>query len=181
MEELILVILIGFIVVNGLSYWSKYILGKNGYPVSWFRHYQDIPNMFSLARETKELSKKRIYYIIGAGIPIGMIITFALFITVLPKPNQNLPCIYQEKFRQTEWSGIVIKKYMDSLHYNAKRIEIQNNNEVKKIRNNMFFANGNFEKIEVGDSIVKQLGEINIKLFKRDHETVLPVDYGCDK
>ncbi len=77
MEEKISIFFILAIVINGLWYWTKVTLQRNGYPVSWFwNHLRDIPNMFRLARETKNPLKKRSYYLMANAIPILTIMAF---------------------------------------------------------------------------------------------------------
>ncbi len=69
------------IVLNVLWYLSKVILKKNGFEISWFsHHWQDIPNMFSLAKRTENSKLQIVFNVIPLfiiiGIPLMIIILF---------------------------------------------------------------------------------------------------------
>ncbi len=115
------------------------------------------------------------------GLTTGIIAFPIVFFAVVPSMIQGDPCEYENRFKLVEWNGTVIKKYNDIPNYNYETIEIQNQSESKKIQNWVAFANGNFDRMEVGDSIAKNMGETNVHLYKNGLEQTLSVDYGCDK
>ncbi len=182
MEKVLPLILILVLGLNGLWYWIKITLKANGYPVSWFwSHFQDIPNMYRLAKQTIEPNKKRKYYSMAIGMTLGIVAFPIVFFTVVPSIMKGDPCEYENRFRQVEWNGTVIKKYNDKPNHNYETIEIENQTESKKIQNWGVFANGNFDRISVGDSIAKNKGETNVDLYKNGQKFELSVDYGCGK
>lgn len=74
-------IIVFVIVVNLLSILTKLILRKNRYNISWFHsHFQDITNMWKLAKMTEEQSLRKKYYIIAIGFPLITIVVVALFV-----------------------------------------------------------------------------------------------------
>lgn len=182
MEKVFPIMMILVLGLNGLWYWIKFTLKENGYPVSWFwSHFRDIPNMYKLAKSTDEPKKKRKYYSMAIGLTAGIIAFPIVFFTVVPSMMQGDPCEYENRFKQVEWNGTVMKKYNDTPNHNYETIEIQNPSELKKIQNWVVFSNGNFDRIEVGDSIAKNKGETNVYLYKNGQEQTLSVDYGCKK
>ncbi len=61
------------IVLNGLWYLSKFILKKNEFKISWLgNHWQDIPNMFKLAKNTEESPLKVVYFVLPIIIILGI-------------------------------------------------------------------------------------------------------------
>ena len=182
MEEVFPIMLILVLGLNGLWYWIKITLKAKGYPVSWFwSNFRDIPNMYRLAKQTNEADKKRQYYSMAIGLTLGIIAIPIVFFTVVPSMLQDDPCEYENRFRKVEWNGTVTKKYKDKPNHNFETIEIENQEESKKIQNWVVFANGNFNRIDVGDSIAKNKGEINVDLYKNGQKLELTVDYGCRK
>ena len=117
----------------------------------------------------------------AVGLTAGIIAFSIVFFTVVPAIMQGDPCGYQNRFKLVEWNGTVMKKYDDKPNHNYETIEIQNHIESKTIQNWVVFANGNFDRIEVGDSIAKNKGETNVYLYKNGQEQKLLVDYGCEK
>lgn len=182
MEKLFPITIVLALGINGLWYWIKFTLKENGYPVSWFWiHFRDIPNVYRLAKRTNEPDKKRKYYSMAIGLTTGIIAFPIVFFALVPSMIQGDPCEYENRFKLVEWNGTVIKKYNDTPNHNYETIEIQNQSESKKIQNWVAFANGNFDRIEVGDSIAKNMGETNVHLYKNGLEQTLSVDYGCEK
>jgi hypothetical protein len=170
------------IILNILPYLIKSILKRKGYSVSWFRkHLRDILNLWDLFKKTQKASEKLIYFALGTGFPILTIVFIISVVSYMSDFAKVDKCAYEEQFRQTEWNGIVTDKYIDHPNHAFETIEIENDGQNKKIQNWILFQNGNFAKIEIGDSIVKKRGLVNVKLFKSEEELNLIVDYGCDK
>jgi len=168
--------------LNGLWYWIKITLKANGFPVSWFwNHFQDLPNMYKLAKQTEEPAKKNKYYSIAIGMSLGIIAFPIIFFTTVTSIMQGDPCEYENRFRQVEWNGTVVKKFYDKPNHNYQTIKIQNQSESRIIQNWVVFSGGNFDKISVGDSIAKNKGEINVNLYKNGQKIQLFVDYGCEE
>lgn len=182
MDKIFPIMIMLVIGLNGLWYWVKSTLKQNGYEVSWFwNHVRDIPNMWKLAKNTNNPTLRTRYFLMAVGLPIGTLIFISSFFIIVPSSMQSDPCENARNFKQSEWSGIVVKKYRDTPNHNYKTIEIQNDNKVEKIQNSVIFQNGNFELLEIGDLISKRIGENNVRLYKNGSETFLVVDYGCNE
>ncbi|WP_066633004.1 hypothetical protein [Labilibacter marinus] len=182
MQDSFYKIVVLVITLNLSAYLIKYILKTKGYPINWFSGYvRDICNLWKLFIKTKKIIEKLIYFILGTAFPLLTIV----FITSVFSYTNNFSevdrCEYEEQFRQTQWAGIISNKYIDKINHSYKTIEIENDGKLQKIQNWVLFQNGNFEQIEIGDSMVKTQGLVNVKLFKNDKELELIVDYGCDE
>ena len=71
------------IIINAFSYRIKFVLEKNGYSTSWiWTHFQDIPNMYELAKKTDDSSLRIQRYLLAIGVPIGMLCAAVLFFFV---------------------------------------------------------------------------------------------------
>ncbi len=181
MEKTFPILIILVIVTNGLWIWSKIILKRNGMPVNWFwNHNKDIANLWRLAKKTENINSKRKYYLIALSLPIGIIIAFTFFFIQVPKAMIGDPCEYEERFRNRKWNGIVIKKYKDSSNHNYETIEINSGSESELIRELTLFSETNFAKINIGDSISKEKGDLFATLFMENEEIILNADYGCE-
>ena len=175
-------IIVLVVILNILAYWIKYILKSKGYPVSWFsKHLRDIPNLWRLFGKTKKASERLLYFILGTVLPILTIVFIVAAFLQMKDFTEVDWCKLQEQFRQTEWSGIVTNKYIDKPNHSYETIEIKSHGQIQKIQNWVLFQNGNFEQIEVGDSIVKKQGLVNVSLYKSGQEIQLIVDYGCEE
>jgi hypothetical protein len=185
MEEMDRILPIMFILViglNALSYWIKFTLKQNGYEVSWFwNHMRDIPNIWKLAKNTDNPCLRTRYFLMASGLPIGTVIFIASFFIIVPSSMQSDPCEYAKYFKQTEWKGIVIEKYRDTPNHDYQTIEVKNESMIEKIQNWVLFQNGNYELIEIGDSISKRKDEKFVRLYKSGNERILKVDYGCNE
>ena len=114
------------------------------------------------------------------GMTVGAPLILISFFIIGTSIMEGDPCVYENRFRQTEWNGIVIKKYNDTPNHNYETLEIKNQLKTDKIQEWVVFSNGNFDRIEIGDSIAKNVGEITVHLFKNGQEQKLLVDYGCE-
>lgn len=175
--------IVGLVIfLNILAYLIKYILKKKGYPVSWFSaHLRDIPNFWRLIIKTKKTGEKLIYFVLGTIFSI-LTVVFVIFVFANMKDFAKVDGYdYEEQFRKTQWNGIVTDKYIDKPNHSYQTIEIKDGKNLKTIQNWVLFQNGNFEKIEIGDSIVKKQGLVNVKLYKQGEELELIVDYAYDE
>lgn len=170
------------IVLNIMAYLIKYILKTKGYPVAWFsKHLRDIPNLWRLIKKTQNTGERILYLVLGTSFPLLTVVFIISAFSQMKDFGTVDWCEYEKQFRQTEWQGIVTKKYIDNANHAYETIEIDNNGKLRTIQNWVIFQNGNFEQIEIGDSIVKELGVVNLKLYRQDVEIELVVDYGCDE
>ena len=80
------ILIIWVFVANGLWYTMKFILKKNGYPVSWFfNHWQDFSHMNALIKKEDNIQNRKKYRIILYSLYVCLVLPFLLIITSLLK------------------------------------------------------------------------------------------------
>jgi len=170
------------IILNVIAYLIKFILKSKGFTVSWlYNHHHDFVNIWKLLGKTKKFGERALYFIIGTVYPILIVIFIYAAFLQISNSTKHDPCVYQEKFRQLDWNGVVVKKYIDKTYHNLKTLEIERYQiQTEKIQHWALFENDNFEKVEIGDSIVKKQGLVYVTLFKPDTVIQLDVDFGCE-
>jgi len=74
-------IIISLVVIgNILWYWIKFTLKENGYSVNWFwGHFNDIPNMFRLAKKTEDKKTRLRYYIMVWALLLSFLSFVGIF------------------------------------------------------------------------------------------------------
>ena len=181
MNIFIIIIILVPLILNGLWYWTKSVLKENGYHVSWFwGHFRDIPNIFNLAGKTNEPSKKRKYYSMAFSLTASIVAFPIVLFTVVPSIVKRNPCDIQNRFKLETWNGIITNKYLDKPNHNNRTIEIQNELQTKNIQNWYLLNNGNYQIINVGDSIAKNKNSLIVELYQNGKKIALSVDFGCE-
>lgn len=89
-------------------------------------------------------------------------------------------CKYLVNFKNDEWSGKIINKYIDQTLNNTGVISIENDNGILKISDVFLSDSTNYERIKVGDSIVKIKNELLVYLYNSSGVTKIKTDFDCD-
>jgi hypothetical protein len=94
-------------------------------------------------------------------------------------PSDNcLNCIARERFRQEEFEGVVIKKYLDRSDHSTPIAELRNTRDsIEKI---YLFGSGLFDGINTGDSLKKSKGTIEVLIKINSKYHVCLTDFNCD-
>lgn len=79
--------------------------------------------------------------------------------------------------RRKDFKGIVLSKYNDQNEHLHPVLELSNN----YLRIIIQMDKSNFYSfVELGDSLIKKKGSLNIRLIRKDLDTVFRIDYGCE-
>lgn len=87
-------------------------------------------------------------------------------------------CMWSNKMRVQEMNGVVSSKYIDSKNHNKPTIEVKQGSRNEKFQ----FTNeksGFYNFINVGDSILKESGELEVSVFTKVDTTATMLNYGC--
>ena len=90
-------------------------------------------------------------------------------------------CLYGEDFRQIEFEGVVIRKYLDKSNHSTPIAELKNSKDT--IEEIHFFGDhsGLFDKITDGDSLKKSKGTNEIlKKINNEYVRFGYADFNCD-
>ncbi len=75
-------------------------------------------------------------------------------------------------FLVQEYNGIIIDKYIDENQHNFKKIIINEEFKKRTILFNIEIG-GIYEYFEIGDSIIKQSGSLQVRIIRQDLDTTL--------
>ena len=171
------------IVLNGLIFIIYPILKYNGEKGSFFNGavFSNPVKLFRLAKRTENKGIKLTYFLLVFAIPILTILfTFAAFNQMSEFMNRD-ECEYQEYFRNREWNGKIVDKYLDKKNHGYQTISIKNDNGIYIIQNGILAEFNNYELIQIGDSISKIKGELTAHLYKPNGEKELKSNFDCRK
>ena len=75
------------------------------------------------------------------------------------------------------YKGMVIDKFIDRKNHLNPTLKISNYNT--KIVFLDYDKSGFYDFVRIGDSIIKEKGNMKIRLIRNDIDTVFTIDYGC--
>ena len=171
------------IVLNGLIFIIYLILKNNGEKGSFFNGaiFNNPIKLFRLAKRTENKGIKFTYFSLVFAVPIlAILFAFTAFTQMSEFMNRD-ECEYQEYFRNREWNGKIVDKYLDKENHAYQTISIKNDSGIYKIQDGILSDFNNYELIEIGDSISKTKGELKAQLYKRNGEMELKSDFDCEK
>jgi hypothetical protein len=112
------------------------------------------------------------------------IIFFGLFLTAVyfcvPSINYT-NCLYGEDFRQSEFEGVIVRKYLDKLNHSTPVAELRNYKD--SIERISLFGDYSalFERVNSGDSLKKNPGTMEIlKKVNNKFTRFGYADFNCD-
>ncbi len=77
------------------------------------------------------------------------------------------------------YRGIVVEKYLDRDNHNYPSIRIMNEQGIQTVRLQLD-KSGLYEFIEKNDSIVKEYGSYEVKVYRNNKTKTFTLDYGDD-
>lgn len=117
------------------------------------------------------MRKKIIWGILYFGGIVGVVIFF------LSQPSSKELCYQQyEKEKNILYSGIVVDKYRDSTDHFDRKIELYKSTKILM----EWDESGLYEFIQPNDSIVKDTGSYEVRVYRDSVEYKFVIDYGCD-
>ena len=105
------------------------------------------------------------------GIPIIL-----LFIKVVQKDSSVTFEEFLHHYRIEEYSGLVIDKYVDKDEHNYQKVILQHEYGERVILFN-HKTGGLFNHIEVGDSLIKEYGTLDVKILRTDFDTTITMRF----
>ncbi len=115
-------------------------------------------------------------------IPVSLFLVFIVFFydgVVLNVASSNM-CKAHKKAVKISLDGLLTKKYRDSNDHMVKKLEIRlADGEIVRTSFLASEVSGFFDKIELGDSIIKNEGSLDVLLFRDEKKYVYTLDYMC--
>lgn len=179
-----LICIAAIIRANILGFRIKKILKKNGFEVHGFSgHFNDIKNIFSLAKVTKDKISRRRYFLLGLNdfitIPIVLICFFKI-ISSTPSFNDNA-CKALANFKNQEYKVVVIDKFLDKNQHSYPTLILQDQNGNKITNQDFIFdKSGFFNYVQKGDTLIKSKNNTVINLINMKVDTLIRIEYKCE-
>lgn len=115
------------------------------------------------------MKKVYIIFIIICCLIIGSIIIY-LFTKKVLEITSGDPSEY---YRNDVYSGVVIKKFIDRQKHDYRTIIIEQDDNKEHVVIFSFVMEGLYEFIEVGDSLHKKSGTLDLRLKRKDLDTLI--------
>lgn len=116
------------------------------------------------------MNKKVIYLFAFLSIAIGSIIIY-LFTNKVMEMTSGNPADY---YIDDEYSGVVINKFIDKEKHNYRTVIIKKEDKEHTVVFS-FVMGGLYEFIEVGDTLFKKTGTLELHLKRKNLDTVIPM------
>lgn len=111
-------------------------------------------------------------------IPIIAIIILLLFNYLVPDSfyswRESSECRLERDMKNTEYSGVIEEKFLDTKNHNIKTIKLSN--DFIEIYQNQ---NSFFEKVNVGDSLYKNSNSLRFDIIRQDSSFSIIIDFKC--
>ncbi len=116
------------------------------------------------------MKNKYVLVLVMFYLSVIFFLIYLFYIKVLELNDKKVNDVY----REAQYSGYVIKKYIDSTQHNFKTIVLKEKKDVSSILFD-FEIGGFYEFVQVGDSISKQSGALKIYLKRKDFDTIVNI------
>ena len=116
-------------------------------------------------------TKTKIWGILYFG---GIIVVVIFF---LSQPSSQELCYQQyEKEKSISYSGIIVSKFRDSTDHFDRKIKLFESEKILM----EWDESGLYEFLQPNDSIVKDTGSFEVRIYRDSIEYKFIIDYGCD-
>lgn len=83
--------------------------------------------------------------------------------------NQIAYCRAEKRALDQDFKGVLMDKYLDSLNHNYRTIEIKSESGLKKSWFLTMEQSGVYNKLNIGDRIVKEKGQLKITVNNKNY------------
>ncbi len=115
------------------------------------------------------MSKKHLFIIAQV---VFVILFFALWFLA---PSGN--CEAENSLKKEKFNGNVVKKYIDREQHLYPTLKLANYNRIVVVD---YDKSGFYPFVQIGDSLIKEKGSLDIRLIRNELDTVFTIDYGCE-
>lgn len=119
------------------------------------------------------LMQTKIYYLFWLALALIAII---FLIKYIDKNALYWARMHDDAFRQKEFNGIILDKYIDPNEHQNKTIILMQDNIERTIIFNLE-KSGIYGFFEIGDSIIKDAGTLQIRVIRHDLDSVLEMEF----
>lgn len=112
------------------------------------------------------------------NINIYIVLFFVFLFSLIWLFSDSNACINEREIKNVEINSKVKDKFLDKNSHLYPTIILYRN-----IQELFFFYDEKskfYDFVEIGDSLIKERGSLDIRLIRSDLDTVITVGYGCD-
>lgn len=106
---------------------------------------------------------------------IGLVIVSFWFRNITPKAEEEINQAVNA-YRQEEFQGTIIKKFIDRNEHNFNKVIITEDQDIRTVLFDIE-TSGIYDYFEIGDSIIKEAGTLQIRVIRHDKDTVLKMKF----
>lgn len=107
-----------------------------------------------------------------------VILFLGYFVYKLPSYN-DVNCSYLKEFKNSNFDGFVVEKYIDSTQHSFPIIKIMNKDNSMVELNLIRDSSNSFFNFNVGDTVIKKSGEKGLYIKKNGVFVEKIIDFGC--
>jgi len=139
---------------------------NNGHSISLFStRINDLNLIIKVSKKYNSKFVKILHFIHYLFIIVFPIVLVVIFFTSGPSSNFNR-CEIVEHFKEREYKGIVVDKYIDTEQHATETVILQNGKSILKIYDFSYLNKNNYNQIQNNDSLSKKSGKKFITLKK---------------
>jgi hypothetical protein len=175
--EVIAMIFFGYLIIRVLT---MFYIKRHGYNISIFtNNIKDFNLLFDVSSKYKNRFVKILHffqYIFIVFLPIVLVIIF--FSSASSENFDNCEAI--EKFKSEEYKGIIKDKFIDKKDHYSKVVVIENKDSSFNIYQFSMMREHYYNEIQIGDSLIKRLGNRYITIKRDSVKEKIYYDLDCD-
>lgn len=112
------------------------------------------------------------------------ILTFPIFLGILffsSAPSSNFArCEIVEHFKNQEYRGVMIDKYIDNEQHATETVVLQGIENKINVYDFSYLNESNFEYVQIGDSVIKNKGQLYILVIRDTIQKQFYLSIDCD-
>ncbi len=116
----------------------------------------------------------KIWLITGA---IGLLFIIIWFSQIIPTPEEDINMAVNA-YKIEEYEGLIVDKFIDRKEHNFKKVIINENNQQRVILFDIEIS-GLYDFLEIGDSIIKNKGELRVRVIRNELDTILKMKFAA--
>ncbi|HRW21694.1 MAG TPA: hypothetical protein PLO05_09845 [Bacteroidales bacterium] len=106
---------------------------------------------------------------------IGLVVVSIWFRNITPKAEEEINQAI-DAYKKEEFQGTIIKKFIDKNEHSFKKVIITENQDKRTILFDIE-TSGIYDYFEIGDSIIKEKGTLEVRIIRHDLDTILEMKF----
>lgn len=112
-------------------------------------------------------------------LKLSLGIIFMLSVFLMSHPFEPFGCNHNRRFMKKDISGVITMKEKDSFYSGSERITTKKRLLAWEERGFEAMGRTIYDKVSIGDSVVKKDGELILSVFKKDSIIEIDLSFPC--